>query len=147
MPAAPCLSPQGSKHSIPGNGLGKERRKFRSLTQTACTAVCVSANQKKIVPHRPVLGTTLGTGDATRAGQTQTLLTVLPPPPRSQFPLLEMKTLLRAPIPFFLVLCSIYQPLISHFNHSPNPPKTGPIFQKQNQRSLDDKTELKTQSF
>lgn len=90
MPAAPCLSLQGSKHSIPGNGLGKERRKFRSLNQTACTAVCVSANQKKIVPHRPVLGTTLGTGDATvpRAGQTQTLLTVLPPhPPQPVSPL------------------------------------------------------------
>lgn len=75
-----------------------------------------------------MLGTTLGTGDAARAGHTPTLLTVLTAPTsHSRFPLLEMKALLWALIPFFLVLCSIYQLLISYFNHSLNPPKTGPI--------------------
>ena len=93
-----------------------------------------------------MLRTTVGSGDAARAGQTQPLLTVLIAL-HLRFPLLEMKALLGAPIPLFLALCSIYQLLISHFNHSPNPHKTGPIFQKQNQRSLDDKTEWKTKSF
>lgn len=61
-------------------GFGEERREARSLNQLACSGVCFSVNQEKVIPSMPVPGTLRGPGDAGRTGQTGPLLPALTPP-------------------------------------------------------------------
>lgn len=149
MPASPGLFSQGWKHLILGKGLGK-RREVRSPTQTACSGVCFSADQKKDYSKHTCAGHhTRNRGwSLSRTDTTSSHCTHCSPNTHNwREALLEMKALLWARIPFFLALCSISQLLISPFHHSPNPHKTGPICQTQNQRSLDDKTKQKIKGF